>query len=980
MSRFINKAENWERAYDAFQQVNFAAWDFETVKESLLDYLKLYYPEDFNDFIESSELIALLEVFAYVAELTAYRFDLDAHENFISTAERKESILRLAKLLSYSANRNIPARGLVKISTISTTQRVFDSNGNDLSNVTIKWNDPNNNDWKEQFILVMNRVLDQKFGAVAPTDRVQVQDVLFERYQFINNSLTTNTLPYTITVSNESMPMELVSSDLNEYGPLETRPEKNLNLGVLYLNDGQGDSSENTGFFMLTKQGTIQRTETSFDGITPNQTFDILITNSNETDVFVNQIDPDTGEVITDPTDFRSDVRSGEWIEVDTTGGQNIVFTNQDNRNRYEIETLDNDQFRLIFGDGKFANIPSGTFEVWSRISANSDLPIQTTALQNIASSFTYSDPELKEQTFNITVSLMTPIQNGAVSEDIDHIRRTAPAVYYTQDRMVNGRDYNEFPLQDNTILKLRTVNRTFAGDSKYIAWHDPREYYEDVKLFGDDGVVFFDDREGTEKLCESIPASQLPDEDSATGSATLIAALIDNYIEPLLSSGAFFTRFVIEGIAPSEIRVEFTPPERAVLEAALSDAIDNKPTTKYFDFTSDTTEEWVEDLLGNDYWYSIASQGGNNWELCYESIRIVFHSQETKFWNTNANNDVITDDTLNTNLDNIIILKANVSAPDATPNPGTVLGQNYDFNVLGQELIDIGENSGLYSINDLYIIPEDADDDGYPDDVSLSYLFGPTDYVYFDRETVNNPWVFQTADQDTNPAAEWALDQSAHPNQADQLWKRSNGMEGINFAWFHKTPRYHLVDPSASNIMDMYIITTGYARNLRLWLRGQLSQAPQPPTPFQLRGDYQELLESKMISDTVILHPGGIKVVFGPKAIPELQATIKVIKSSDRSLSNNQIKTAIVDAVVSFFDIEVWEFGETFYFSELAAYIHALIPTALDSVVLVPTLNTNQFGDMYQILVREDEIIQVDFSVDNVEIVEALDPQTLRQ
>ncbi len=141
--RVVNRAENWERVYEAFQQINFSAWDFNTIKESLIDYLKLYYPEDFNDFTENSDLIAILELFAYVGELFAYRYDLNAHENFISTAERKESILRLAKLLSYNASRNIPARGLVKITSIITTERVFDSAGTDLANRTIYWNDPN---------------------------------------------------------------------------------------------------------------------------------------------------------------------------------------------------------------------------------------------------------------------------------------------------------------------------------------------------------------------------------------------------------------------------------------------------------------------------------------------------------------------------------------------------------------------------------------------------------------------------------------------------------------------------------------------------------------------------------------------------------------------------------------------------------------------------------------------------------------------
>ena len=979
MTRFVNKAENWERAYQAFQQVNFAAWDFQTIKESLVDYLKLYYPEDFNDFIESSELISILELFAYVGELLAYRLDLNAHENFISTAQRKESVLRLAKLLSYNPDRNIPARGLVKITSISTTERVFDSNNNDLSNVTIRWNDPNNTNWKEQFILVMNRVLDQKFGSVLPGDRVQVQDVLFERYKFINNPLSTNTLPYSITVSNETLPMELVSADLNEFGPLETRPEKNLQLGVLYLNDGLGDSSENTGFFMFTKQGRLQRTVAYFDGVTPNQTFDVTIDNSNETDVYVNNIDPITDEIVTDPSDFNAEIRLGEWLEVDTAGGQNIIFNNNSNRNKYEVETLDNDQFRIIFGDGKFANIPSGKFEVWSRTSANTDTPIPTNAIQNVANSFTYKDPENKEQTFNITVSLLTPIQNGAPSEDIEHIRRTAPAVYFTQDRMVNGRDYNEFMLQDNTILKLRAINRTFAGDSKYIHWHDPRESYENVKIFGDDGVLFFETKAGAEELAVEILSSDLPSEDPPTHEA-LVAALIDNHIEPLLSTPEFFTRFVLEGVPPVAIRITFSATERTALEAELIDSIDTPPQTVYGHYDP-ITDTWTFDNVGTDYWFSINNSDTPNWELSYESRRLVFHSDETKFWNTNNNDEVITTDTLNSQLDTIVILKANTGA--VTP----ILTQNYEFDVLGQTIITQGDDAGLYSIHDLFVLPDDTDGDGFPDDTDLYYLIDTTnsnpadrDYVYFNRENNLSPWVFQTVDQDVDVVAEWTQDQIDNPSQEDQLWKREYGREGLNFAWFHRTPRYHLIDPAASNIIDTYMITRGYARNIKLWLNGQLSEKPEAPTPYQLRSDYQELLENKMISDTVILHPGKIKVILGPKANTELQGKIKVIRSADRSLSNNQIKTTIVNVVREYFDITKWEFGETFYFSELSATIHAALPAALDAVVLVPTLNTNQFGDLYQVFCKEDEILQVDFSVDQVEIVESLDAATLKQ
>ena len=291
--RLNNNAEVWEKVYDAFQQINFAAWDYNTIKQSLLDYVKVYKPEDFNDYIESSEFITILELFAYVGELLSYRVDINAHENFITTARRKESVLRLAKTLSYTASRNIPARGLVKITSISTTEKTFDSSGKNITNKTIYWNDPNNPNWKEQFILVMNRVLGQKFGSVLASDRVQVNDVLFELYRMNGTSSNPEVLSFPVSVSGNSYPMEIVPTVLDaETGPMEKRPETKQQMTVMYLNDGLGDSSENSGFFFYVKQGTLERVRASFDGVTPNQFYDINVENCNQSDVWDNKEDP----------------------------------------------------------------------------------------------------------------------------------------------------------------------------------------------------------------------------------------------------------------------------------------------------------------------------------------------------------------------------------------------------------------------------------------------------------------------------------------------------------------------------------------------------------------------------------------------------------------------------------------------------------------------------------------------------------------
>jgi hypothetical protein len=195
-----------------------------------------------------------------------------------------------------------------------------------------------------------------------------------------------------------------------------------------------------------------------------------------------------------------------------------------------------------------------------------------------------------------------------------------------------------------------------------------------------------------------------------------------------------------------------------------------------------------------------------------------------------------------------------------------------------------------------------------------------------------------------------------------------------------HRTPRYHIIDPSASNIIDSYIITRGYYTALRQFLTGKSTIKPTAPTPFELKTSYGYLLDSKMISDTIVLHPGVVKLLFGSNANNTLQASFKVIRSQNNALTNNQIKTAIVDAINAYFDINQWEFGQTFYFTDLATYIHTSIPNDISSIVLVPTYNNHIFGDMFQVYAKEDEILQPSVSVDNITIVQSLTPQVLKQ
>src|SRR5210317_2437137 len=119
--------EDWSKIYTSFTDADFASYDFPTIRRTMINYIRKNYPEDFNDYIESSEYLALIDVIAFLGQSLSFRVDLNARENFIETAQRKESVLRLARLVGYNAKRTIPASGLLKVTGLQTTEDVVDS-------------------------------------------------------------------------------------------------------------------------------------------------------------------------------------------------------------------------------------------------------------------------------------------------------------------------------------------------------------------------------------------------------------------------------------------------------------------------------------------------------------------------------------------------------------------------------------------------------------------------------------------------------------------------------------------------------------------------------------------------------------------------------------------------------------------------------------------------------------------------------------
>jgi hypothetical protein len=211
--------------------------------------------------------------------------------------------------------------------------------------------------------------------------------------------------------------------------------------------------------------------------------------------------------------------------------------------------------------------------------------------------------------------------------------------------------------------------------------------------------------------------------------------------------------------------------------------------------------------------------------------------------------------------------------------------------------------------------------------------------------------------------------------------WIARVGRSDLYFQYRHNAPLTARIDPGTTNIIDLYVVTQQYYTAYQNWIRDTTNTVPEPavPTINQLSTEYQNLQNFKMLSDNIVVNSVQFKPLFGSKAAPELQATVKVIRAPGSNASESEIKNLVVANMDEYFTIDKWDFGSTFFFSELAAYIHERMGGIVSSVVLVPLNPRKSFGDLYEIRSAPNEIFVNAANVTNVEVITALTSTNIR-
>ena len=1123
--------EDWKRIYQTYQEANFQSYDFETLRKSFVDYIRLYYPETFNDYIESSEFIALLDVMAFMGQALAFRTDLNTRENYLDTAERRDSVVKLANLVGYTPKRNTEASGYLKVFSIQTTENIVDYNGINLANITVNWADPTNFDWQEQFTAILNSALvnTQRYGR--PGNRTTINGIRTDEYTINLLPGFLPVVPYSSVIDGVNMPFEAVSATASGRGYVyEPSPRPNGQFNILFRNDQLGFASANTGFFFLFKQGVLQNQDFNLPERIANRAVNINIEGINNTDRWLYQLD-NVGTI----------AREWEFVESVYTAAVEQQTTL---RPLYSVSSRANDQITMNFGDGVFSEIPVGLFRAYVRASNGLQYIINPEEMQNVILSISYVSRNGQLETMTLTCGITEPVSNALARETLAEIKQRAPARYYTQNRMVNGEDYNNFPFTAyNSIIKSKALNRASIGTSRYLDLVDNTGKYSSTNTFSSDGALYEYEALPT-FLFSWLTTNEISDvitnrvEVTLTGEAAK-QFYYANYPRPTLSTLAvswnqsttlanettgYFknssgTPVPVGPYASNNMKyvqvgtlIKFVPPTGYYFDAnnklvlGVPTRADEKlviwasPTAIYLDGTNQGLGNFSNGLgpvvlnnyvptgavcnqviplfvtdLGSDVrnaalaqielyrnfglgynnltneWYLITATNlaidapwsqayagdtsganldaswfvqfvtdGESYTVTTRALNYYFGSVlQTRFF-FYGDEQIYDSRTGTTIRDFVKVLKTN-----SKPDSNLPLESDITMRIIGQPV----QPDGYVDDYQVLVSWQDSDADGVPDDPDFfNTIVAPTvnpttkrvffqqvvDFDNLQRYLLVEPGIvndqYATLDDIEVVKAQYIVGQVFYAygvynsitnsyttdpafyilqlttTGTTELVSTSDyitrvGRQDLYFQYRHNSPLTNRIDPGSTNIIDIYVVTQAYYTAYRNYIvdsTGTLPE-PEPPSIDTLTNEYAGLQDYKMISDNMIINSVTFKPLFGAKAAEQLRATIKVIRSSGSTASVSEIKSLVVAYIDSYFAIENWNFGDTFYFSELSGYLHQNIGDVVSSVVLVPLSPQKSFGDLYEIRSAPNEIFVNAATVADIQVIEALTSTNLK-
>ena len=100
------------------KEVSYLGRDFSSIRQNLIEFAKTYFPNQYNDFNESSPGMMFIEMASYVGDVLNYYVDNQYRETLLNYAEEKKNVYNIAQSYGYKPKTAVPASVELEVTQI----------------------------------------------------------------------------------------------------------------------------------------------------------------------------------------------------------------------------------------------------------------------------------------------------------------------------------------------------------------------------------------------------------------------------------------------------------------------------------------------------------------------------------------------------------------------------------------------------------------------------------------------------------------------------------------------------------------------------------------------------------------------------------------------------------------------------------------------------------------------------------------------
>jgi len=511
-----------EQFKDLIKEYKFEDYDFHSIRQTLIDYIKNNYP-NYTDFIESDYIMMLVELFAFQAEMMAYKMDTIMNETYLSTAKERRNIIKIADMLGYKFKRLTPAYAVLKFDLTNSDygnnffkKIKIHNNTMDLidNSYTIKFEpveaktqlryrfDYLLKQSTEQFMVVMNNIFkkleDFDYKRDIKTKRIIEDGVqLYERSYILDNLESRYEPNHTVYLNyaGETKTFEVQNIKLDRYKYFNT---ENTEDAIIYDEDNLYSNSTNVAIEFVIKYNdskeildkNIYMYNVILQGASYSRPIENIEDEKNRIVTFHEQNIFNNKTLIRQFNDDNKVIRT--YQEVQDINSTQFNYAYECNNNEHE-------EIELLFGDGKNTEPlkkATNTLFYYRKNPYNTDdiLNVVNADIANYNIKCIYFDKIEKKQ--KTEIFMLNPIgkvnaKGGSPADSNEHIKYMARKLRSIQDRLVTASDYEIAGKMHPRVKYASVILRTYIGRNS------PRISNEKLDVFineNENDIIFYKD------------------------------------------------------------------------------------------------------------------------------------------------------------------------------------------------------------------------------------------------------------------------------------------------------------------------------------------------------------------------------------------------------------------------------------------------------------------------------------------------------